>query len=155
MAVGLRRSSPTFGVWVGVELSTKNKRMLWIPPSFAQSFLALKDYTDFLYKYDARYAPEHEYSLARALCRAPVIWGLLAKGGLNACCDGDAGVASWFDFAVTIQEEALAPGLLETQSRSPPIPPAPIPSPPRDRASRCSIAARRKLCWKTAKPTGA
>jgi dTDP-4-dehydrorhamnose reductase len=115
------RSSPTFDVWVGVELSTENRRVLWIPPGFAQSFLALKDYTDFLYKCDARYAPEHEYSLARALGRAPAIWSLLTKDAIDAFYDGDAGVASWFDFVVAIQEEALALGLLNSQSRSPTI----------------------------------
>lgn len=61
--VDLRRSSPTFGHWYGVELTATNKRMLWVPPGFAHGFLALEDQTDFLYKCTAPYDPGSEYSL--------------------------------------------------------------------------------------------
>ena len=64
VAVDLRRSSPTFGKWTGVELSAENKRMFWVPQGFAHGFLTLEDDTDFLYKCDATYAPQHEHSLA-------------------------------------------------------------------------------------------
>lgn len=64
VAVDLRRSSPTFGRWVGVELSAANKRMLWIPPGFAHGFLTLEDDTDFLYKCTAPYNPADERCLA-------------------------------------------------------------------------------------------
>ncbi|WP_170308129.1 dTDP-4-dehydrorhamnose 3,5-epimerase [Aurantiacibacter suaedae] len=64
VAVDLRRSSPTFGKWTGVELSAENKRMFWVPQSFAHGFLTLEDDTDFLYKCDAPYAPQQEHSLA-------------------------------------------------------------------------------------------
>ena len=64
VAVDLRASSPTFGKWVGVELSAENKRMFWVPRGFAHGFLTLEDDTDFLYKCDAPYAPEYEHSLA-------------------------------------------------------------------------------------------
>lgn len=64
VAVDLRRSSPAFGQWVGVELSAANKRMFWVPEGFAHGFLTLADGTDFLYKCTGRYAPEHEHSLA-------------------------------------------------------------------------------------------
>ena len=64
VAVDLRRSSPTFGNWVGVELSAENKRMFWVPQGFAHGFLTLEDGTDFLYKCDAPYAPANEHSLA-------------------------------------------------------------------------------------------
>lgn len=64
VAVDLRRSSPTFGQWVGVELSAANKRMFWVPEGFAHGFLTLEDGTDFLYKCTGRYAPKHEHSLA-------------------------------------------------------------------------------------------
>lgn len=64
VAVDLRRSSPTFGQWVGVELSAANKRMFWVPEGFAHGFLTLEDGTDFLYKCTAPYAPQHEQSLA-------------------------------------------------------------------------------------------
>lgn len=64
VAVDLRRSSPTFGQWAGVELSAENKRMFWVPEGFAHGFLTLADNTDFLYKCTAPYAPQHEHSLA-------------------------------------------------------------------------------------------
>ncbi len=64
VAVDLRKSSPTFGKWVGVELSAANKRMFWVPQGFAHGFLTLEDGTDFLYKCDAPYAPQSEHSLA-------------------------------------------------------------------------------------------
>ena len=63
VAVDLRRSSPTFGRWVGYELSAANKRMLWVPPGFAHGFLSLEDGTEFLYKCTAFYAPANEHSL--------------------------------------------------------------------------------------------
>lgn len=61
--VDLRRSSPSFGQWVGVELSAKNKRMLWTPPGMAHGFLCLEDGTDFLYKCTGFYDPANEHSL--------------------------------------------------------------------------------------------
>lgn len=64
VAVDLRRSSPTFGRWAGVELSAENKRMFWVPEGFAHGFLTLRDDTDFLYKCTAPYAPANEHSLA-------------------------------------------------------------------------------------------
>ena len=64
VAVDIRRSSPTFGRHVGVELSAENKRMFWVPQGFAHGFLTLRDDTDFLYKCDAPYAPEAEHTLA-------------------------------------------------------------------------------------------
>lgn len=63
VAVDLRRSSPRFGRWVGVELSAENKHMLWIPPGFAHGFLSLRDDTDFLYKCTNFYSPEDDRSL--------------------------------------------------------------------------------------------
>ncbi len=60
VAVDIRRSSPNFGRWVGVELSAENRRELWVPPGFAHGFLSLTDGTDFLYKCTDYYAPEHE-----------------------------------------------------------------------------------------------
>lgn len=63
VAVDLRRSSPTFGKWVGEILSAENHRMLWIPPGFAHAFLVLSEFADFLYKCTDFYAPEHERSV--------------------------------------------------------------------------------------------
>jgi dTDP-4-dehydrorhamnose 3,5-epimerase len=64
VAVDLRRSSPTFGHWVGYELSAANHRMLWVPPGFAHGFLTLQDGTDFLYKCTEFYTPAAEHCLA-------------------------------------------------------------------------------------------
>lgn len=63
VAVDLRKSSPTFGKWAGVELSAENNRQLWIPPGFAHGFVVLSDSADFLYKTTDYYAPEHERCL--------------------------------------------------------------------------------------------
>ncbi len=63
VAVDMRKSSPQFGQWAGVELSDTNKRQLWIPPGFAHGFLVLSETADFQYKCTDIYAPEHECSL--------------------------------------------------------------------------------------------
>ena len=64
VAVDVRRTSPTFGRWVGVELSAANKRMLLVPRGFAHGFLALADGTEFLYKCSAPYHPPSERGVA-------------------------------------------------------------------------------------------
>jgi dTDP-4-dehydrorhamnose 3,5-epimerase len=64
VAVDVRRGSPTFGRWVGEELSEANARMMWVPPGFAHGFLVLSDSADFLYKCTDFYAPEYERTLA-------------------------------------------------------------------------------------------
>ncbi len=63
VAVDLRQSSPTFGQWVGMELSADNKRMAWIPPGFAHGFVVTSDVAEFLYKTTDYWAPAHERSL--------------------------------------------------------------------------------------------
>jgi len=60
VAVDLRRSSPTFGRWVGVTLSARNRRMLWIPPGFAHGVLALSDACEMLYKMTDHWVPADE-----------------------------------------------------------------------------------------------
>ncbi len=60
VAVDIRRASATFGQWVGVELSAKNKRQLWLSPGFAHGFIVLSDAAEFLYKTTDYYAPEYE-----------------------------------------------------------------------------------------------
>ena len=64
VAVDIRRTSATFGQWVGVELSADNHRQLWVPPGFAHGFLVLSESADFLYKTTDYYAPAHERSIA-------------------------------------------------------------------------------------------
>ncbi|MBJ7899941.1 MAG: dTDP-4-dehydrorhamnose 3,5-epimerase [Cyanobacteria bacterium RI_101] len=63
VAVDLRRSSPTFGQWVGCWLSAENKRQFWIPPGFAHGFLVFSPVAEFLYKTTDFYAPQHERTL--------------------------------------------------------------------------------------------
>jgi dTDP-4-dehydrorhamnose 3,5-epimerase len=60
VAVDMRRSSATFGRWVGEVLSAENKRQLWVPPGFAHGFYVLSDSADFVYKCTELYAPMHE-----------------------------------------------------------------------------------------------
>jgi dTDP-4-dehydrorhamnose 3,5-epimerase len=60
VAVDVRRSSPTFGRWVGVELSGENHRQLWLPPGMAHGFLVTSASADFLYKTTDYYAPQAE-----------------------------------------------------------------------------------------------
>jgi len=60
VAVDIRRSSPSFGRWVGVELNGQNHRQLWLPPGLAHGFLVTSESADFLYKTTHYYAPEAE-----------------------------------------------------------------------------------------------
>ena len=60
VAVDIRKNSPTFGQWVGVELAGDNHHQLWIPPGFAHGFVVLSEHADFLYKTTDYYAPQHE-----------------------------------------------------------------------------------------------
>ena len=60
VAVDLRRSSPTFGRWVGVELSAENHRQMWIPAGFGHGFLVLSGYADFLYKTTDYWVAEYD-----------------------------------------------------------------------------------------------
>ncbi len=84
VAVDLRRGSPTFGQWEGVELSEENQRQLWIPPGFAHGFLVTSDSADFLYKTTDYYAPEHERSLLWNDPAVGVAWPLEGEPLLSA-----------------------------------------------------------------------
>lgn len=64
VAVDLRKSSPTFGKWVGAYLSAENKHQLWVPEGFAHGFVVLSPSAEFLYKTTEYYAPAYERSLA-------------------------------------------------------------------------------------------
>ena len=84
VAVDLRRSSPTFGRWYGVELSGENHRQFWVPAGFAHGFYVLSDSADFLYKTTDYYAPQHERSLAWNDPTVGVQWPLDGEPLLSA-----------------------------------------------------------------------
>lgn len=63
VAVDIRKSSATFGKWVGVRLSSENKRQLWVPEGFAHGFYTISETAEFLYKTTNFYSPQHEASL--------------------------------------------------------------------------------------------
>lgn len=83
VAVDLRRSSPTFGRWVGVELSESNHRQLWVPPGFGHGFLVTSESADFLYKTTDYYAPEHERCIAWNDPAIGIEWPLAAPPVLS------------------------------------------------------------------------
>lgn len=74
LAVDVRRSSPSFGRWVGVELSEANYRQLWLPPGFAHGFLVTSDSADFLYKTTGFYEPRAERSIRWDDPRLAIAW---------------------------------------------------------------------------------
>ena len=76
VAVDIRKSSPTFGQWVGVELTEDNHRQLWTPPGFAHGFYVLSDSADFLYKATDYYAPEFERSIVWNDPKIAIAWPL-------------------------------------------------------------------------------
>ncbi len=92
VAVDIRRSSPTFGRWVGEVLSADNKKQLWLPPGMAHGFVVLSESAEFLYKTTDYWAPEHERCIAwndptlaikwPALNGAPLLSGKDANGQL-------------------------------------------------------------------------
>lgn len=90
VAVDMRRSSPNFGRWVGVELSAENHRQLWIPPGFAHGFLVLSESADFLYKTTGYYAPQAEGHLRWNDPTVGIEWPDLGMAPLLAAKDESA-----------------------------------------------------------------
>ncbi len=90
VAVDLRKSSPNFGKWVGVELSAENKRQMWVPPGFGHAFLVRSEFADFLYKTTEYWLPAHERSLAWNDPAVGIDWGLGGEMPLLAAKDRDA-----------------------------------------------------------------
>jgi dTDP-4-dehydrorhamnose 3,5-epimerase len=74
VAVDIRKSSPTFGQWVGEHLSAENKKQMWIPEGFAHGFLVLADNTEFLYKTTDYYAAQHERCIAWDDPTLKIVW---------------------------------------------------------------------------------
>lgn len=74
VAVDLRKSSPTFGRWVGETLSAENKRMMWVPAGFAHGFVVISEHAEFLYKTTDYYAPEHERCIRWDDPKLAIVW---------------------------------------------------------------------------------
>ncbi len=74
VAVDLRRSSPTFGRWVGEFLSADNKAQLWVPEGFAHGFVVLSDVADVVYKLTDYFAPEHERCIVWNDPQLAIVW---------------------------------------------------------------------------------
>lgn len=94
VAVDLRKSSPSFGRWAGVELSAENQRMFWVPPGFAHGFLVLSESADFLYKATDYYAPEHERAIRWDDPDLAIDWPLAGIGAPTLAAK-DAAAASF------------------------------------------------------------
>ncbi|CAJ0709289.1 dTDP-4-dehydrorhamnose 3,5-epimerase [Ralstonia mannitolilytica] len=84
VAVDLRKSSPTFGKWVGVMLSAENKRQLWVPEGFAHGFVVTSDYAEFLYKTTDYWYAEHERGIAWNDPDIGIIWPEIGAPLLSA-----------------------------------------------------------------------
>ena len=84
VAVDMRKTSPTFGKWVGVTLSAANKQMLWIPPGFAHGFLVLSHTADFLYKTTDFYDPHSEHCLRWDDPEVAIAWPLTSPPLLSS-----------------------------------------------------------------------
>lgn len=90
VAVDLRRSSPSFGQWVGVTLSAENKKQAWIPPGFAHAFLVTSETAEFLYKTTEYWYPEHDRSLLWNDPQVGIEWPLDGLEPLLAAKDAAA-----------------------------------------------------------------
>lgn len=83
VAVDLRKSSPSFGQWVGARLSADNKHQLWVPEGFAHGFVVLSEAAEFLYKTTDYYAPEHERCIAWNDPSLGIDWPVKEAPGLS------------------------------------------------------------------------
>ncbi len=83
VSVDMRRSSPTFGKWVGAQLSAENKRQIWVPPGFAHGFYVLSDWAELVYKATDYYGPEWERTLLWNDVQVGIEWPLLAGVALT------------------------------------------------------------------------
>ena len=84
VAVDLRKSSPTFGQWVGQHLSAANKRQFWVPEGFAHGFVVLSEVAEFMYLTTNYYAPEHERAIVWNDPDLNIDWHLQGEPSLSA-----------------------------------------------------------------------
>jgi len=84
VAVDIRRSSPTFGRWVGTELSAENHLQMWIPEGFAHGFCVLSDFAEFLYKTTDYWAPQYERTILWNDPDLAIAWPLAGEPVLSA-----------------------------------------------------------------------
>ena len=97
IAVDVRRSSPTFGEWVGYHLSAENKKQLWIPAGFAHGFYVVSEWAEMLYKTTDYYAPQHERA---------ILWNDPAIGIEWPLVNGEAPLLSAKDAAAALLDQA-------------------------------------------------
>lgn len=91
VAVDMRRSSPSFGQYVGEILSAENRRMLWVPAGFAHGFLVLSERAEFTYKCTDYYAPEYERSLLWSDPEVGIEWPDLVDTEVSLSAKDEAG----------------------------------------------------------------
>lgn len=96
VAVDIRKSSPTFGKWVGEVLSAENKKQLWVPEGFAHGFLTLSDTAEFLYKTTSFYSPEFERCIFWNDSSISVNWNL-SENPIVSGKDGNGKILSQAD----------------------------------------------------------
>ena len=97
VAVDIRKSSPTFGQWFGVNLSAENKKQLWVPEGFAHGFVTLSETAEFLYKTTDYYYPQYERSILWDDPTIGIQWG---------------SVCEWLHTPNLTKKDATAPTLL-------------------------------------------
>jgi dTDP-4-dehydrorhamnose 3,5-epimerase len=93
VAVDLRRGSPSFRRWVGVELSELNHRQLWVPPGFAHGFYVLSEQADLVYKCTDFYAAEHERTVRWDDAELAIDWPLIGTAAPLVSSKDAAGLA--------------------------------------------------------------
>ncbi len=108
VAVDIRAGSPSYGRWIGTELSAENGRQLWIPPGFAHGFLTLQDATEIVYKCTDFYAPKAEGAIRWDSCG--IDWPQLpgASGRAPVLSDKDAAAPPFSAFETPFREGAPA-----------------------------------------------
>ena len=95
VAVDIRRSSPTFGQWVGAVLSSDNQQQLWVPEGFAHGFLTLSEHAEVLYKTTDFWSQECERAIRWDDPQVAIAWPLNSLGGIEPLLAGKDAAAPW------------------------------------------------------------